>query len=342
MKTKNIILFVSVVAVVLIAGFYVDSQMKESRGNLNNAGSNDTSEKISLGDYGKAPDFAGIDHWLNSDPLTIGNLRGKVVLIDFWTYSCINCIRTLPYVTKWYDTYSKDGLVVVGVHTPEFAFEKETSNVADAIKRFGINYPVAQDNEYGTWKAYDNQYWPAEYLIDKEGKIVYTHFGEGNYDHTENAIRQLLGLNYDAGAKTSNLGNIQSPEMYFGLNHNPQEYLTPDQDPSLSPHDYHLPSSLSRNNFALEGTWQFDGEKSTLTEGPGKIKLHFSSGKVFIVASSDKPITLKIMVDGKSQPDVIVNNSQLYTLFDSEDYSDHVIEITISTPGFKAFSFTFG
>ena len=146
-----------------------------------------------FGDYGPAPNFIGIEKWLNSDALTISGLRGKVVLVDFWTYSCINCVRTLPYVTQWYDKYKDKGFVVVGVHTPEFAFERQTRNVQTAIKRFNIKYPVAQDNRYATWKSYDNQYWPAAYLIDKKGVIVLKHFGEGNYDEMENAIRMLVG-----------------------------------------------------------------------------------------------------------------------------------------------------
>jgi thiol-disulfide isomerase/thioredoxin len=143
-------------------------------------------------DYGAAPNFRGIESWLNSAPLSMSGLRGKVVLVDFWTYSCINCLRTLPYVARWHERYKDQGLAVVGVHTPEFAFERQTSNVQTAIKRFGIRYPVAQDNQYATWKAYENQYWPAVYLIDRTGKIVLKHFGEGRYDEMESAIRTLL------------------------------------------------------------------------------------------------------------------------------------------------------
>jgi thiol-disulfide isomerase/thioredoxin len=139
-----------------------------------------------------APDFTGIDKWLNSEPLTLQQLRGKVVLVDFWTYSCINCVHTLPYVKTWNQKYKDQGLVVVGVHTPEYPFERDTGNVQTAIKRFGITYPVAQDNRYATWTAYDNQYWPGFYLIDKKGQVVYTHFGEGKYEETEAAIKRLL------------------------------------------------------------------------------------------------------------------------------------------------------
>lgn len=143
-------------------------------------------------DYGAAPNFSGIETWLNSAPLSMSGLRGKVVLVDFWTYSCINCLRTLPYVTKWHERYKDQGLVVIGVHTPEFAFERRTTNVQTAMKRFGIRYPVAQDNQYATWKAYENRYWPAAYLIDRTGRIVLKHFGEGHYDEMESAIRILL------------------------------------------------------------------------------------------------------------------------------------------------------
>src|SRR5581483_8450018 len=173
---------------------------------------------------------------------------------DFWTYSCINCIRTLPYVTRWYDTYKDLGFVVVGVHTPEFSFEKDTNNVAEAIKNFGIHYPVAQDNNYATWNAYNNQYWPAEYLIDQNGNIVHVHFGEGEYDVTENAVRQLLGLTAlsTTTSADSQLSDIQSPEMYFGTNR--LQNLAPGQNSSSK--NFSFPQNLNLNNFALEGNWQ--------------------------------------------------------------------------------------
>ena len=139
-----------------------------------------------------APEFTGIEKWLNSEPLTVQQLRGKVVLVDFWTYTCINCINVLPHVKSWHEKYKDQGLVVVGVHTPEFPFERSTGNVQTALKRFDIRYPVAQDNRYATWGAYRNQYWPALYLIDRSGKVVYTHFGEGQYGQTEAAIKALL------------------------------------------------------------------------------------------------------------------------------------------------------
>jgi cytochrome c biogenesis protein CcdA/thiol-disulfide isomerase/thioredoxin len=307
--------------------------------------SNETMQPISFKNYGQAPDFNGISNWINSDPLTKDQLKGKVVLVDFWTYSCINCIRTLPYVTKWYDTYKDQGLVVIGVHTPEFPFEKVTENVQTAVKRFNINYPVAQDNDYGTWKAFNNKYWPAEYLIDQNGTIVYEHFGEGEYDHTENAIRELLKLNASVAPDDGqNLSGVRSPEMYFGTDrlHN----LSSSQSPSPN-HDtsYTLPGNLPLNNFALQGEWKFYTDHIVLaegSEGSGKIKLHFQSGKVYMVAASDNPQSLKIFVDGKPQPDVAVSEYKLYPLFDSNDYSEHIIEIEIPQAGFQGFTFTFG
>ena len=157
-----------------------------------NLATNAIAESPKVGDQGVAPEFVGINNWLNSAPLSMQDLRGKVVLVDFWTYACGNCVNTLPYVKQWYDKYKDQGLVVVGVHTPEFPFEKSTSNVQAALKRFDIRYPVAQDNAYGTWSAYRNQYWPALYLIDANGRIVYQHYGEGRYAETEAAIKKLL------------------------------------------------------------------------------------------------------------------------------------------------------
>lgn len=331
------------VVIFLAAGFYLDQTKQYTDQAPLTINSNSSSPKKltaqNLKNYGLAPEFTGITTWLNSEPLKLADLKGKVVLVDFWTYSCINCIRTLPYVTKWYDTYKDQGFVIVGVHTPEFAFEKVTENVETAISRHKINYPVAQDNDFKTWSAYSNRYWPAKYLIDKQGNVVYTHFGEGDYDITENNIRYLLGLSSPADTKNPSFGKVGSPEMYFGLSR--QENLIQEQKPSTEGTPYLLPTNLPLNNFALEGQWKFDPEKATnLTSG--KIRLRFKSGKLFMVAASEKPMTIKINVDGKSQPDVTVQMSQLYTLFDSTDYSEHTIDIEIPEAGFEAFTFTFG
>ncbi|HEV8601388.1 MAG TPA: thioredoxin family protein [Patescibacteria group bacterium] len=327
-------------AVIAITGLYLYRHSAELS-KINLQPSIPANQTVELTDYGPAPEFAGVTAWLNSDSLTIAGLKGKVVLIDFWTYSCINCIRTFPYVTKWYETYKDKGLVIVGVHTPEFPFEKEISNVADAIKRFKITYPVVLDNDYAVWNDYQNRYWPAEYLIDQKGEVVYAHFGEGNYDHTENAIRSLLGLKTEKIIDTgSDLSGVESPEMYLGTAR--LEYLAPGQTESPEAKNYTLPSDLDLNNFALEGKWQFTPQSTKLAGPSGKIKLKFHSGKVHVVAQSPNVQALSITVDGKQQPDVKVQQSELYTLFDSNDYADHVIEINIPQSGFEAFAFTFG
>ncbi|MDR3642316.1 MAG: cytochrome c biogenesis protein DipZ [Candidatus Doudnabacteria bacterium] len=300
---------------------------------------------VPLQNFGKAPDFTGIDHWLdlpnNAQSLSLADLKGKVVLVDFWTLSCINCIRTLPYVTKWYDTYKGRGLVVVGIHTPEFDFEKDTGNVQNAIERFNIHYPVAQDNEYTTWNAYNNEYWPAEYLIDQKGNIVHEHFGEGEYDVMENAIRELLNENTAVGPENgSNLQGVGSPEMYFEISR--LKNLTPDQQASSQPQTYALTQNLALNNFALEGTWQFTGDHATLVGGPGKIRLHYHASNVYMVASSDKPVTVTVFVDGKQASQVTIQSSRLYQLVQSDYANDYTVEIDIPQAGLNAFTFTFG
>lgn len=347
MSKKNYIYILVIAVLIAAAGVYVDRTVKINIGPLptivkQNAKNLMPNQILSLNDYGKAPDFKVGDNWLNSPPLTINDLKGKVVLIDFWTYSCINCIRTLPYVTKWYDTYKNKGLVVVGVHTPEFSFEKDANNVKNAISQFNIHYPVVQDNDYSIWNSYKNEYWPAEYLINQKGEIVEEHFGEGNYAETENTILQLLGVSAAASQaeNNNNLGKIGSPEMYFGTDR--LQNLTLSQSPSATPKNYTSDQTLELNNFSLDGTWQFSADNAQLISNTGKIKLNFNSGKVYIVASSQNPAVLAITVDGKKQPGVTVQSSKLYTLFDSEDYTNHVIEIDISQPGFEAFTFTFG
>lgn len=290
----------------------------------------------------KAPDFTGIAHWINSPPLTMQQLRGKVVLVDFWTYSCINCLRTLPHLKSWWARYKDKGLVIVGIHSPEFDFEKKTANVEAAVKKYGIGWPVAQDNDLDTWNAWNNQYWPAEYLVDRNGNVVMQHFGEGHYLETENAIRNQLGLAPLArpDVPSANLADIGSPEMYLGSDrvHNMANPIPP----LILSHAYRAPDRLALNTYALQGRWRMRGEYAQLTGDAGEIRLHFKSGKLHMVASSETPATLKITVDGKRQPDVTVHGSRLYTLFDSNDYRDHVVTIRISQSGFKAFTFTFG
>ncbi|TCV97589.1 thiol-disulfide isomerase/thioredoxin [Luteibacter rhizovicinus] len=293
----------------------------------------------------QAPEFTGIDTWLNSKPLTMQGLRGKVVLIDFWTYSCINCLRTLPHVTRWYDTYKDKGLVVIGVHSPEFPFEQQTANVKDAIARFGIHYPVAQDNDLATWDAWSNRFWPAEYLVDQRGNIVAHHYGEGNYAEMENAIRTLLGLPRlkeatEMDKDAPDFSAIGSQEMYFGSDRS--EFNASPEGGKAGTRDFTAPSQLEPNKFALVGRWEIGRQNANLVSGTGEIRLHFKAAKVHMVASAIDATTLEILVDGKPQPPVTVQKSMLYTLFDSKDYREHVLTIRAPKANFHAFTFTFG
>lgn len=289
----------------------------------------------------KAPEFTGISHWLNSKPLTMKELRGKVVLIDFWAYSCINCLRTLPHVTSWYDKYKDKGLVIVGVHSPEFEFEKSGANVRKAIEQYGIHYPVAQDNNMATWQAWNNRFWPAEYLVDQQGKVVMHHYGEGHYQETENAIRKLLGLGPMPDAVTDkDFSGIGSPEMYFGLARL-KNLANPKTKPRLT-HTYQLPEKLALNNFALQGQWTLSNEYARQKGAKGAIRLRFRAAQVNMVASSPTPVKLDIRVDGKPQPAVTVHDSRLYTLYQTDEAGEHTIEIRTTRAGLKAFTFTFG
>ncbi len=341
----------ALVVLLVVGGIYLDySKTGMDLANLGASQPNQASSGASasvtpnLKNYGPAPDFTGITNWINSPPLTMASLKGKVVLVDFWTYSCINCLRTLPFVTGWYSKYSADGLVVVGVHTPEFPFEQVPANVEAAVKRLGVTYPVAQDNNYGTWNAYQNEYWPADYLVDQNGNVVYESFGEGDYVQTENAIRSLLKLPPLTSGSSGNgqdLSQVNSPEMYFGTAR--QEYLTQTQKVSTSPTAYTQPAKLSVNTFALGGTWQFNSDNAVLDSATGSVQLSFDSAKLYMVAAAGaSPVTLSITVDGVAQPDVTVTGSQLYTLFNSTSYTNHTAVITVTGAGFQAYTFTFG
>ena len=230
---------------------------------------------------------------------------------------------------------------MVGVHAPEFKFERSAANVQSAMRRFGIDYPVAQDNDLATWKAFHNEFWPAEYVINQKGRIVYRHAGEGNYDVTENVIRTLLKAGSAIGPEPgADLTRIGSPEMYFGLDR--VENLASGQAPSAGPHHYTAPASLALNRFALVGTWNLSGEKASLIKAGGEIHLHCHAGKVFMVASACRPVTLQVTVDGKAGKLVQVSESRLYTLLDGDDYRDHEVDISAAQPGLEAFTFTFG
>ncbi len=303
-----------------------------------------------------APELVSPDGYINTDgtPITLASLRGKVVLLDVWTYSCINCQRTLPYIKAWYDKYKSQGLEIIGIHTPEFSFEKVLQNVQDAITRFGIKYPVVLDNEYKTWNAYGNQYWPRKYLVDMDGFIVYDHIGEGEYDVTEKAIQkallersQRLGTDMSAPPVTINpAGKIDfngslvgSPETYFGSDRN--EFLENGTQGKAGMQKLALPSTFKGNALYLGGSWNFSPEYVENTGG-GEVVFKYKSKNVYMVASSDEGADMEVWIDGKLSKTVHVKENRLYTLIEGTDYSEHTMELKIQKPGIKAFTFTFG
>jgi thiol-disulfide isomerase/thioredoxin len=290
-----------------------------------------------LRDAGVAPPLHPDGVWINSKPLTLAQLRGKVVLIDFWTYSCINCLRTLPHLEAWDSTYRSKGLVIIGVHTPEFAFEHVASNVRAAVKRLGIHYPVVQDNRYKTWDNYANQYWPAEYLIDRAGHIVHTHFGEGEYDTTESLIRELLD---DTGPQARRLADMtpteaMTPESYLGYARL-ANYVGTKIAPDVSAR-YRFPASLPANELSYDGVWRVGAE--AIAAGAGaRLRLHFVAKDVYLVAGGHGSI--QALLDGRPLKTIRVNAQRLYTVR-SGGYDDATLELRFS-PGVQAYSFTFG
>jgi cytochrome c biogenesis protein CcdA/thiol-disulfide isomerase/thioredoxin len=295
-----------------------------------------------LHDAGAAPELAGLTNWINSKPLTLQKLRGKVVLVDFWTYSCINCLRTLPHVKAWYQTYRKDGLVVLGVHTPEFAFEHVPSNVRGAVHRLGITYPVALDNDYGTWNAFHNQYWPAKYLIDRRGHIRFVHFGEGEYDTTEARIRTLLGESGKMLPVANELSDptpkgLMTPESYLGY-----QRLARFSDRSITPDRfaaYHFPSrKLQANELSYAGSWRVEPED--IVAGPAaRLRLDFLAHSVHLVLGGKG--TVRVLLDGKPVRKVRVDGSRLYTLLEQPSLRQGLLELRFS-PGVRGYAFTFG
>jgi cytochrome c biogenesis protein CcdA/thiol-disulfide isomerase/thioredoxin len=297
---------------------------------------------------GPAPNFTGITAWLNTPggrPLSLRALRGKVVLVDFWTYSCINCQRTLPHVEAWYRDYARDGFVVVGVHTPEFAFEHVVSNVRAQAASLGVRYPVAIDDDDATWNAYDNEYWPADYLVDASGDVRHVHFGEGDYSGTEQLIRQLLAAARpgrplpaptDVADKTP--AGDMSPETYVGYEQ--VQYLVPGDDVvANAPTVYHFPATLPLGGFALAGTWTERAEEAT--SGPGaKLELSFLAQHVYLVLGGRG--TLDVSVDGRpTQAIDVAGVPKLYTLFQAGSSTTGTLLLRAS-PGVQAYDFTFG
>jgi cytochrome c biogenesis protein CcdA/thiol-disulfide isomerase/thioredoxin len=314
-----------------------------------------------LKDVGTAPEFTDTEDWFNTPgnaPLTLASLRGRVVLIDFWTYTCINCIRTLPYLKAWDATYRGQGLTIVGVETPEFSFERDASNVASAISQFGIKYPVVQDNEMGTWNAYGNEYWPADYLIDATGQVRYATFGEGDYSKTETAIRALLAeAGHNVAAEHAHPTDVivpsqeATPETYLGTARG-QGWVS---GPVAGVHDYGAghPGPLQVNEFAFSGAWNTAAQPVTAISNAG-IDVQFEAKHVYLVLSStgNVPRTVQVLLDGRpiSAADagsdvhdglVTVKGERLYTLVSLPHDEQHRLSLRFS-PGVTGYAFTFG
>jgi cytochrome c biogenesis protein CcdA/thiol-disulfide isomerase/thioredoxin len=319
--------------------------------------------------YPQAPEIANPSGFINTGgkPITIAGLKGQVILIDFWDYSCINCQREIPYVEAWYKKYAPEGLEVIGIHTPEFAFEKLQPNLQAAVTSLGITYPVVMDNEYSTWNAFNNEYWPQVYLIDNKGFIVYSHSGEGDYDKTEAAIQNALkqraieegtsspvsgGTVAPAGAVEVNSFELGSPETYFGYDSN--QYLGNGRAGEAGNQSLVIPSSIHSNSLYLGGSWNFFGEYAETSDTQaGKIVYQFTAKDVYMVATGNPKAVVKILLDGKpvgsnagadvsSDGTMTVNADKLYKLISLPQYGTHTLEIDLQSGTLDGYTFTFG
>ena len=377
MNTDNLsALVVGIGVVALIAGFGVyfnspelNKAVSGQQENFNHANIGNTTVQIDKSQFRLAPELAKISGYINTNPITLADLKGKVVLVDFWTYSCINCIRTIPYLDAWHEKYADKGLVIIGVHTPEFEFEKDYNNVKAAVEKFEIKYPVVLDNDKGTWNAYENRYWPHKYLIDNEGYIRNDHIGEGGYAETEKVIQSLLseraaymGVNATIDQSISNpenaqsvdFGQIYTPELYFGYQFaraqlgNPEGFK-PDQIVT-----YTIPenATIAPNRIYLDGDWRNNADHMELQSGEGRIVLSYSAKAVNIVAGGSGD--LYISEDGSNltgssrgldvseQGAVSIDGQKLYNLVMHEQYGKHQLVIDVTGKEFQIYTFTFG
>jgi cytochrome c biogenesis protein CcdA/thiol-disulfide isomerase/thioredoxin len=318
---------------------------------------------------GQIPSLAGAVQWLNSPPLTAEGLRGKVVLVDFWTYSCINCLRSLPYIEAWAQKYRSQGLVVIGVHAPEFAFERNIDNVRQAVKDLKLDYPIAIDNNYAIWRAFNNQYWPAHYFIDAQGQIRYHHFGEGEYDQSEKVIQQLLAeagkgavphgivaVDGSGAEAAADVNDIASPETYIGYQR-AANFASPGGAVPDASHVYAPAPQLTLNQWALGGDWTVKGENATSNASEGRISYRFHARDLHLVlgpSSDGKPVRFRVLIDGKppladhgadvdAQGNGTIDGQRLYQLVrQTGPVADRNFEIEFLDPGAQAFAFTFG
>lgn len=373
MTSKNLITFITIIVIVGII-WYVQSQKPERPKSTD---SEIKPQVISMNreekakQYEPAKEISSPDGFINTEKITVGEFIGKkVVLVDFWTYSCINCQRTLPYLSAWYEKYRDKGFVIIGIHTPEFEFEHKYENVLAAVKKFGVKYPVVLDNDYSTWTAYGNRYWPHKYLIDIDGFIVYDHIGEGGYEETEKKIQELLEerlevlgskeeINQKIGvprdASEVSFGQIESPEIYFGASRN--EYLGNGTIGTIGKQSLEVPKNIELNTLYLVGDWDFQSEFAENKTPNVKIIFRYKTKDVYFVASSLQAAKIKVLRDGMplkasfKGADITISGGEsfgtvkedrLYKIIEDQTYGEHTLEIIIENPGLKAFTFTFG
>jgi thiol-disulfide isomerase/thioredoxin len=367
-----LILGIAILAAVIVLSLSLsalDSQPQQTLGNTSDESktSSNSEQKISKLGYKKAPELVGISGYINTLPDELQKkIHDHVVLYDIWTYSCINCVRTLPFITAWDEKYSDQGLLIIGIHTPEFEFEKDIENVKLAVTKHGIHYPVVLDNDRKTWHAFENNYWPRKYIADHEGYIRYDHIGEGGYQETEKVIQDLLrerneslGLNTSSAKELVNIDEFESsglrtPELYFGYDFvsgrnqlGSPEGFKPNQDVN-----YSIPESKQLHNFYLDGTWKNLQGSMMLISSSGSIVVPYSGQEVNIVTAGDA--NLRISIDGKTiessmygkdvgdKGQVHVHESGLYNIVKTNSSENHTLEIFVETPGFEIFTFTFG
>lgn len=357
---KNILSLLGILALLVL--LFVGAILAGS--SINSPTTSPTTDSIvteeALPYLGKLPKIEGIASWINSKELAAEDLEGKVVLIDFWTYSCINCIRTLPYIRDWWGKYEDDGLLIIGVHTPEFDFENVRENVIEAAQKYGLTHPIAQDNDYVTWRNFNNRYWPAKYLFDRDGNLRYYHFGEGSYDETESAIQALLGVNEEmTTGETPDYESINSPETYFGWWRD-ERFASPEGIVENASMDYSLPDDLDLNEWALEGSWTVNEKYTEAQLAGARFQFRYSASVVnLVMATADGELQdVVVKLDEKVVPSeflgqhlvvdeltgqtfVQVEFSSLYELIDGEP-GDHLLEIEVLEPGLQIYAITFG
>jgi len=371
MSRQNLIAVGALVAIALVIGF-IETSKPEQANSVAQEVALDANERTAQKDaqYERAKEITTPDGFINTEPLTISEYIGKkVILVDFWTYSCINCQRTLPYLTSWDEKYRDDGLLIVGVHTPEFEFEKMYDNVVRATEKWGVAYPVVLDNDYSTWRAYRNQYWPRKYLIDIDGYIVYDHIGEGGYDETEKKIVELLNERKQAlgesgsvvmkGGEPSDVDSVDTRqtitrETYLGSAR--IEFIRNLTRMSCLEDSctYTFTNTSTLQGYELSGNWKHEPENVTLESSTGALRIGFMANKVNLVAGSDTSVKARILIDGKEVNGanagsavengiVTFNEHDLYNLVDLKgEYGSHILEIQFLDSGISAFAFTFG